>query len=260
MISAALAALASFLVLRSVLAPLGLVGVTVAEWVGLLGVGWWILKRQGRDLGEVARLVPVPVRSWVGAMVLAGAGVPLAWAVTWLQSPWIGPDPAALEALNQGMVPESLLGLLLLFLAAALTPAICEEVVFRGLLLQGLRDRIGDTGAVLAAAALFGAVHWLPGLGFRVLPLATVGILLGWVVVRSGSLIPALLLHTLHNAGILLAGALAPPAGEEVAATVVRQPPPPLLLVGGVAFLALGAQLLAPSPSSSKPSGSTTLP
>ena len=247
MLPAAAAALAAFLVLRTALAPLGLLGAALSEWVGLLGTGWWVLRRRGENLASAVRLVPVPLQGWTAAILLAGAGLPLAWAVTWLQSPLIRPDPRVLEALGEGLVPGSPLEAAALFAVAALTPAICEEVVFRGLLLQGLRDRMSDTGAIVASALVFGAIHWIPGTAFRILPLATVGLLLGWTVIRSGSLIPAMVLHALHNGGILLASVLGAGEGESAAGAAVSQAPPAPFLLLGVAFLALGAQLLPPA-------------
>lgn len=83
-------------------------------------------------------------------------------------------------------------GLALLYVALA--PAVTEEVLFRGLVLGALRSR-GDGQAVLASALLFAVLH---GPGF--LPALAGGLILGAIVIRSGSLLPAMVLHFTHNA------------------------------------------------------------
>jgi len=85
-----------------------------------------------------------------------------------------------------------------LFYALALSvgPAISEELAFRGVILQGLRSRLGASSAVVVAAVLFGAIHIdiLQGLGAIV-----IGIYLGYLTVRSGSIVPAMVAHGVNN-------------------------------------------------------------
>lgn len=85
-----------------------------------------------------------------------------------------------------------------LFYALALSvgPAISEELAFRGVILQGLRSRLGASSAVVVAAVLFGAIHIdiLQGLGAIV-----TGIYLGYLTVRAGSIVPAMVAHGVNN-------------------------------------------------------------
>jgi sodium transport system permease protein len=83
----------------------------------------------------------------------------------------------------------------------AILPAFCEELFFRGYALSGLRHVMGKTGAVLLVAFAFGMTH----MSIQRLPLtAAVGALLGLLVIRWGSIWPAVLAHVLHNSIILL--------------------------------------------------------
>jgi membrane protease YdiL (CAAX protease family) len=52
--------------------------------------------------------------------------------------------------------------------------------------------------AILASAMLFGLSHWGQGLAW--IPLVILGIALGELARRRGSLVPAILLHALFNA------------------------------------------------------------
>lgn len=96
-------------------------------------------------------------------------------------------------------------------LALAVVPAVCEEWFFRGLLLSSLQGEQRKGGrsamaAVVLSSLIFAAFHVLvqDQLFFeRFLPSCLMGLVLGWVCVQSGSLLPGMLLHVLHN-GLLL--------------------------------------------------------
>ncbi|MBI2805334.1 MAG: CPBP family intramembrane metalloprotease [Planctomycetes bacterium] len=82
------------------------------------------------------------------------------------------------------------------WLAFALVPALCEEVVFRGLVLRGLHARFRPRNAVLLSSFFFAIFHMNV---FLFLPAFVLGVVLGLVTVRSRSLVPAIFLHLLHN-------------------------------------------------------------
>ena len=95
----------------------------------------------------------------------------------------------------------------LVLITLALAPGVCEDFFFRGLLLGALRRVLSPTGTVVATALLFGLFHVIAGNVFtpeRFLPSAFLGLVLGWVRLRTGSVLPSMLLHAIHN-GFLLA-------------------------------------------------------
>jgi sodium transport system permease protein len=82
-------------------------------------------------------------------------------------------------------------------LAIAVVPAICEELAFRGFILSGLR-RIGHKWtAIVLTAAFFGATHAILQQSIGAL---VVGVVLGYIAVKTGSILPAVLYHATHNA------------------------------------------------------------
>jgi len=87
-------------------------------------------------------------------------------------------------------------------IAFAALPAVCEELAFRGFILSGLHRRFRQRSAVLLSAFLFALYHMN---AFLFLPTFVLGVTLGLVTVRCKSLVPAVLLHALHN-GVLIAG------------------------------------------------------
>ncbi|HEY3586693.1 MAG TPA: CPBP family intramembrane glutamic endopeptidase [Myxococcaceae bacterium] len=83
----------------------------------------------------------------------------------------------------------------------ALLPAVAEEVTFRGVVLAGLRRSGSRWIAVAGSALVFGLFHINP---YHVVAAFTVGLLLGWVALESGSLLPGVLIHLVNNGAQLL--------------------------------------------------------
>ena len=81
-------------------------------------------------------------------------------------------------------------------LGAVLVAPICEEVFFRGYLLQGLRSMMSDGWAVVLSSVIFAAVH--ADLGSFPL-LLVLGLLMGTLRVVTGSIWPGVILHTFNN-------------------------------------------------------------
>lgn len=88
----------------------------------------------------------------------------------------------------------------LALLVISLGPLV-EELLFRGVLLSAIARFTGNNMAIVLTAAIFACVH-LPDLSFLwyALPnLMLLGLLLGWLRVRSGSIWPAVFAHGLNN-------------------------------------------------------------
>jgi sodium transport system permease protein len=88
-----------------------------------------------------------------------------------------------------------------------LAPAICEELAFRGFILSGLRRMGHKWGAIVLSAALFGLAH---GILQQSLGAAAIGVVIGYIAVKTGSILPGMLYHGVHNSLSVLTGRLAP--------------------------------------------------
>lgn len=87
------------------------------------------------------------------------------------------------------------LSMVMLVLCICVVPALMEEFIFRGAVLGCLR-KFGDGVAVLGSAALFGLMHG----NLVQIPFAfAVGLVLGYLVVHTGSMLPSILLHFANN-------------------------------------------------------------
>jgi ABC-2 type transport system permease protein/sodium transport system permease protein len=94
-----------------------------------------------------------------------------------------------------------------LLVSMAIAPGVFEELFFRGYLFRALRANTRSARATIGVSALlFGAFHVVAGLGLapeRFLSSTLLGVVLGWVCWRTGSVLPGILLHVCHN-GLLL--------------------------------------------------------
>ncbi len=94
-----------------------------------------------------------------------------------------------------GDSPQGFFGVLLSILATVVTAALVEEFVCRGLVM-GLLKKHGEGFAIVVSAILFGLMHQ----NFIQIPFATlIGLILGYVTIKTGSLWVAIAIHAFNN-------------------------------------------------------------
>jgi membrane protease YdiL (CAAX protease family) len=86
------------------------------------------------------------------------------------------------------------------FKVAVIAPVI-EELIFRGLILHGLRKNYHATTAVLVSALLFSLFHLNP---WQMPATFVLGVILGWLMIRTNSILLAILGHSLNNLIVLV--------------------------------------------------------
>ncbi len=91
--------------------------------------------------------------------------------------------------------------LTIFFSTAAIAAPIFEEILFRGFLLPSLTRYLPVWGSILISSFLFAAAHLSLA---EILPLFSLGIVLGVVYTRSRNLLAPMVLHSLWNSGTLL--------------------------------------------------------
>jgi len=84
----------------------------------------------------------------------------------------------------------------LLFFGGAVVAPFVEETFFRGFVFVGLRNRWGWQWAVIVSSVLFALVHVVPT---SFIPIFFLGLIFALITHISGSIWPAVLIHTLNN-------------------------------------------------------------
>ncbi|MEG0190221.1 MAG: type II CAAX endopeptidase family protein [Lachnospiraceae bacterium] len=83
------------------------------------------------------------------------------------------------------------------FVIVAIAPAICEESVFRGVVLNSFRPFHNKWIMIIGTGLIFGAFH---GSIWRFLPTALLGMMLGYILVETDNLFYTALMHGINNA------------------------------------------------------------
>lgn len=87
------------------------------------------------------------------------------------------------------------------FMKVVVVAPIVEELIFRGLILQGFRKNYKGFTAVVMSALLFALFHLNP---WQFPATFVLGLLLGWIVLRTNSIVLAILGHAINNFLVLL--------------------------------------------------------
>jgi len=145
------------------------------------------------DARETFALRAPRVVPFVAAAVLGATAWTFASGVILRLAP---PPEALVRALERLLrLTDTGAPLWVVWLVVAITPAVCEEALFRGFIMRGLAS-MGAAPAILISALLFGIAH---ASIYRLLPTFFLGIVLGLVVWRTGSLFAGIVMHAINN-------------------------------------------------------------
>jgi len=82
-------------------------------------------------------------------------------------------------------------------LLMAILPAVCEELAYRGFMFGGLVRDGSPLRAVLVTSVVFGISH---GVLQQSISATCMGLIIGWIAWRTGSVLPGMLIHLISNA------------------------------------------------------------
>jgi ABC-2 type transport system permease protein/sodium transport system permease protein len=170
-------------------------------FMGTAGLSnWWGNVRFAEGFRwRTPRLLTFPA-----AMLLGVSLWPFALEMTlWLRS-WgmVSFKSENFEKIQELLAQAQAVPLPVVLISFAVIPALSEEFFFRGFLQSALMDRFKPAKAILLSALLFGSFHLITtdGLAIERFPSSTVlGIVLGWICRRTGSIFPGMMLHLMHN-------------------------------------------------------------
>ena len=117
-------------------------------------------------------------------------------------------------------------------LVASVLAPIAEEIAFRGYVLSALRTHLSPGAAIFGSSVLFASIHLDP---VRFPAVLFLGVFLGWLAWRSGSIWPAVAAHGVNNA-----------LGSALAAGGTTDPGANGTIGASLALLATGLAALAP--------------
>lgn len=169
----------------------------------LLLIGWAMTLGYSEPATQILKLARTPRPLPVAQLALALAGfLALSHGLGRLISSTGAHEQgraAQLEVLLADASGSALLGAVL---ALAVAPALGEELLFRGLILGRISERWGAPAGLVGSSLLFAALHpdWAQAAAAGVL-----GLYLGGLTLRTGSLYAALLFHGVNNLAFIYA-------------------------------------------------------
>jgi membrane protease YdiL (CAAX protease family) len=166
----------------------------VMEWGLTFGlVAWWLLA--GRDWGSLGLVSSYFGWRWLALGLGLGATGYMIWQMTTVMK-----DPQQLEELRGKMGDLSALVPITpredrMFALVSVTAGVCEEILYRGILMGILTPVVGLWPAVGLSSVIFGMGHAYQGFS-GIVKTTGVGLVLALLTVFSGSLLAAMVLHT----------------------------------------------------------------
>lgn len=165
---------------------------------------------QGNNFRETFRIkkpdIPIFFLSIFGLIIVQ----PFLQVFLYFQNKLIFSIPFGTEVLNQvkelfDLLEQTTLSLvtagnagefIFVVFVIAVTPAVCEEFLFRGLVLKNFEKMTLSRNAILLTGLIFALFHFHP---FNLIPLIIVGCYLTFIVYYSGSIFTAVINHFIFN-------------------------------------------------------------
>ena len=140
------------------------------------------------------RLKPCRILGFVGAIISILGAIIVGMGITGIVVQIFGVNAESAGVSNDILFEN---GLPVALLIAAVVPAICEELMFRGYIFSALSNRLKPNTAILITSIIFGAYH------MNIVSLFTVsfiGAVICYVTYRTNCIYTGMLMHFINNA------------------------------------------------------------
>ena len=195
--------------------------VMVCEFVFMLAPTLWIIRRwHTKRILSYIRFKRAPVSEILIAIATTVLFIPVtSYIGEFLMRELHFPDFLAQidEQIFTSYTPKEFIWLIAV---VCITPAICEETLFRGYLQRTLERTLG-LRSLFVAGIIFGLFHMQP---INLISLSLLGMLIGFFYYRSGSILPGMVAHFTNNLLAILS-LYKMPNGKPVVAVLSNETP-----------------------------------
>jgi membrane protease YdiL (CAAX protease family) len=158
------------------------IGQALAYTTSMVLTIWYAFRKRGsRDLSFASVPIMAYVVAALGLLAMGILAEPIVSAI---------PMPNSLKQIVRELFSKHVI------LAAVIAAPILEEILFRGIILDGFLKNYHPAKAIIWSGVIFGLIHFIPA---QALNAAFIGIALGWVYYRSRSLGLCMFLHFVNN-------------------------------------------------------------
>jgi membrane protease YdiL (CAAX protease family) len=150
-------------------------------------------KKTKRKFNEVFKFNRVPTFLWF-AIIIFMIGFVIVTSETDNLLNYIMPMPDIFRNLFETLMAKQIF--IIAIILVGIIPAFAEELFFRGLILDGLKNNYSKRKAILISAFLFGIIHLNPWQfygGF------IIGLISAWICIETNSILLSIYIHFFNN-------------------------------------------------------------
>lgn len=162
----------------------------------------WAVRRTGLPARDALPFASVGFAVYLPLIItIIGCGILLSEVDNFVR--WVLPMPHVIAEAFRRVGSGGLASLLVIVLIAP----VVEELLLRGIVLRGFLGRYRPGTAIALSALIFAVMHLNP---YQLASALVIGLVLGWVFYRTGSLWPCIFGHALFNGQAFILAVLLP--------------------------------------------------
>lgn len=171
--------------------------------VGISVIFYFIIKKYGQGVDTIGLTLKKAGSGVTFAAIGYIALIPVLMAImvaTFHVTKLLGYKPPVQPIVEVFIKEKEVSVLWISALFAAVFGPVAEEIFFRGFMYTAVRKKLGVFAAMMSTSVIFSFLH-THIVGFA--PIVVLGLLLAYLYEKTGSLIPSITVHILHNMGML---------------------------------------------------------
>jgi len=171
-------------------------------FINLLSFGLVIFlgyKKTHKNFNEVFKFNNVSLNHWVSIVVFMLGFIIISSEIDNVLHFFL-PMPSFLQDMFETIIVNKYIIVSILFVG--IIPAFVEEMLFRGLILDGFRGNYSLRKAVILSSLLFGIIHFNP---WQFVTAFIIGIISAWICIKTESIILCIYIHLFNNMVSVLA-------------------------------------------------------
>ena len=155
---------------------------------------WMGFRKTKRKFNEVFKFNKISSFLWIAIMVFMIGFVMVSSEIDNLLN-YILPMPEMFRDVFETLMAEQIF--VIAIISVGIIPAFTEELFFRGLILDGLKNNYSKRKAIIISALLFGIIHLNP---WQFYGAFIIGLISAWVCIKTNSILLSIYIHFFNNA------------------------------------------------------------
>ncbi len=173
-----------------------LISLVISEFIFMLVPTIWIVKKwHTTDIRKYIRIKLCPIKEIILAVLITLLFLPFCYYISYLLIKYLEIPESLIRLNNQLFTSGSTGQFFVMIFVVGITPAICEEIFFRGYVQRTLERTLGMKSFIITGI-IFGLFHMRP---LSLITLSILGILLSFFYYRSKSILPSSAAHFTNN-------------------------------------------------------------